>query len=102
VWPIAARGAQQPATPVIGYLNTGAPTANQSRVNLAAFHEGLKEVGYVEGQNVAIEFRWVAGEYDRLAAMAADLVRHQVAVIVANGPAATPLPAADGGHGELT
>jgi putative ABC transport system substrate-binding protein len=85
-WLVGAR-AQQPATPVIGFLNGGSPTGYAPMV--AAVRQGLKEVGYVEGQNVTIEFRWAEGNYDRLRAMAADLVRLQVDVI-----AATSTPAA--------
>src|SRR5436190_15137006 len=84
VWPVAVR-AQQPAMPVVGYLNTRA--RGDAPHLLAAFHQGLKAAGYVEGQSVAMEYRFADNQYDRLPALAADLVRRQVSVIVANTPA---------------
>jgi ABC-type uncharacterized transport system substrate-binding protein len=79
-WPFAA-GAQQRPLPVIGFLNSGAPES--FALMLSAFLQGLKEAGYVDGQNVAIEYRWANGQYDRLPALADDLVRRQVSVIAA-------------------
>jgi putative tryptophan/tyrosine transport system substrate-binding protein len=90
-WPIVGR-AQQPAMPVIGFLNSGSRDGYAPMV--AAFRQGLKETGYIEGQNVAIEFRWAEGQYDRVPAMAAELVRRQVAVIVANTPGVLAVKAA--------
>jgi putative tryptophan/tyrosine transport system substrate-binding protein len=82
-WPIGIRAQQ--SLPVIGFLNVASPEGFANYV--AAFREGLKEVGYIEGQSVAIEYRWAEGHYDRLPDMAADLVRRQVSVIIANTPA---------------
>jgi putative ABC transport system substrate-binding protein len=84
VWPLTVR-AQQSAMPVIGFLNVGSPEGYANY--LPAFHDGLKESGFVEGQNVVIEYRWAHAHYDKLPAMAADLVSRQVSVILANTPA---------------
>jgi putative tryptophan/tyrosine transport system substrate-binding protein len=83
VWPLAAH-AQQPATPVIAVLSTGLLEPNpQAMVQMAAFRQGLRETGYVEGQNVLVEYRSAEGQIDRLPALASDLLHRQVTVIAA-------------------
>src|SRR5262245_64166014 len=89
-WPLAAR-AQQAATPVVGFLNSASPGGYVPMVT--AFRQGLKEAGYVEGQNVAVEYRWAEGQYDRVPLIALELLDRRVAVLVAHTP---------GGRGDKT
>ena len=84
-WPLAAR-AQQPAMPVLGFLQSGSPGATAH--TRAAFHDGLREAGYIESQNVVIVYRYADSQYDRLPALAADLIRNNVTAIFAGGPPA--------------
>src|SRR6516225_8138185 len=84
-WPLAAR-AQQPVMPVVGFLQSG--SAGATAHTRAAFHSGLHEAGYIEGQNVEIIYRYANGQYDRLPALAADLISYHVAAIFAGGPPA--------------
>ncbi len=81
-WSVTAR-AQQPAVPVVGFLNSASADAFEQRVQ--AFRDGLSDAGYVEGRNVTIEYRWAEGQIDRLPALAAELVKRQVVVIVTSG-----------------
>jgi putative tryptophan/tyrosine transport system substrate-binding protein len=89
-WPLAAR-AQQPTMPVVGFLDPRSPEGNADRVG--AFRRGLKDTGYVEGENIAIDYRWAENQMDRLPELAAELVRRRVAVIVASGGPDTALAA---------
>jgi len=87
-WPLAAR-TQQPPAPLVGFVSSR--SSHESAYLVSAFRQGLKEGGYVEGQTVTIEYRWAEGKYDQLSALAADLVRHRVAVIVSAGGMVTAL-----------
>jgi len=84
-WPLAVR-AQQQSVPVIGFLSAGTPDSDPG--GLAAFHQGLREAGYVEGQNLAIDYRWTGEQHDLMLALTADLVRRRVAVIYTAGGSA--------------
>src|SRR4051812_33126986 len=89
-WPLVAR-AQQRTMPVIGFLDSRSPDAFADR--LRRFQQGLKDTGYIEGDNVVIEYRWAEGQFERLPALAAELVRRKVAVIVSTGGPAPTLAA---------
>src|SRR5215216_6203369 len=91
LWPCAGR-AQQPAIPVVGFIHPA--SAHTLGDRLRAFRDGLKETGFVEGQNVTIDYRWADGQMDRLPAMAAELVRRGVAVIATTGTSASAVKAA--------
>jgi putative ABC transport system substrate-binding protein len=91
-WPLAAR-AQQPAMPVIGFLSSRSPDVDASLV--AAFHRGLAELGFSEGRNVAVEYRWARGQYRRLPTLAAELVSKPIAVLVSTGGTVSALAAKD-------
>src|ERR1700719_2557204 len=89
-WPLVAR-AQQPTIPTVGFL--GAASPRQYEPFVAGFHRGLNETGYVEGRNVAIDYRWAEGQYDRLPALATDLIDRQVTVIFTGGSTPATLAA---------
>src|SRR5262249_58317583 len=89
MWPALAQ-AQQPTAPTIGFMSGRSP--DEAKHLVAAFHQGLSESGFVEGKNVAIEYRWALGQYDRLPVLAADLLNQRVAVLVAARGYLSPLP----------
>jgi ABC-type uncharacterized transport system substrate-binding protein len=97
-WPLAAR-AQQATMPVIGFLSSRSP--GETAALMVAFRQGLNEAGYLEGQNVHIAFRWAEGRYERLSALASELVQARVAVILASGGAASGLAAAKAADGKI-
>src|SRR5215475_15353914 len=84
-WPLTARAQQKP---VIGFLNSGSADAYPDRIT--AFHQGLRQLGYIEGENVLVDYRWALGEYDRLPAFAAELVERRVSVLIATGGGRRP------------
>ena len=90
-WPVAARAQQQPTLPMIGFLQAG--SADAFAPFAAAFRNGLREAGYVEGQNVTVDYHWLEGRYDRLPEVIADLIRRGVAVIVTPGTTQAALAA---------
>src|SRR5262245_2871415 len=89
-WPVRSHAQQKP-TPVIGFLGVG--SADQFAPTVAAFHEGLKDIGWIVGQNVVIEYRWADGHFDRLPALVADLVKRKVDILATSGGAAAALAA---------
>src|SRR3989475_4583685 len=91
MWPLAARAQQRASIPVVGYVHSDSPQTVAGL--LAAFREGLNETGYVEGQNVAIEYRWAQNDLSRILELVADLVRRRVAVIATPGSSAAALAA---------
>ena len=96
-WPLAAR-AQETATPVIGFLGAVSPDGFMERMR--GFRQGLKEAGFIEGENVGIEYRWAENQLDRLSALAADLVRKRVTVIFAHGGTAPAIQGSNNDHSD--
>ena len=92
-WPLVARAQQPSRVPFVGVLMTGSENDPDSKLRIAGLHQGFEEAGLKSGQNIRIEFRWAEGRYNRLQAMAVDLVRRQVAVIVATGGSRSVLAA---------